>query len=140
MSTGDLSGCVGLVSMGDVNLFSLSSQYASWLTARQTAVSQNIANANTPNYANVDVRPFSETLDSMPLTLARTDAGHMSIGPSASLQVRTANADKWDETLSGNSVNLEQELMKSGDINRSYALTTSLAKAFQHMYMTTVKG
>ena len=126
--------------MADVNLFALSSQYSRWLSVRQTAVSQNIANANTPNYANVDVRPFSETLDKLPIDLARTDPGHMSIGPSASQQVRTANASKWDETLSGNSVNLEQELMKAGDVNRAFALTTSLAKAFQHMYMTTVKG
>ena len=126
--------------MGDVNLFSLSSQYSRWLTVRQTAVSQNIANANTPNYSNVDVRPFSETLDKLPLDLARTSPGHMSIGASAAQQVRTANGAKWDETLSGNSVNLEQELMKAGDVNRAFALTTSLAKAFQHMYMTTVKG
>jgi flagellar basal-body rod protein FlgB len=126
--------------MGDINLLSLSSQYGRWLTARQEAISQNIANANTPGYSNVDVRPFTETLDKLPLDLARTNAGHMSIGPSAAMQVRTTDATKWDETMSGNSVNLEQELMKAGEVNRAYSLTTSLAKAFQHMYMTTVKS
>lgn len=126
--------------MAGINLFSLSSQYGRWLSARQEAVSQNIANANTPGYANTDIRPFTETLDRLPLDLVRTNPDHMSLGPSASMQVRTTNGSKWDETISGNSVNLEQELMKAGDINRAYALTTSLSKAFQHMYMTTVKS
>jgi flagellar basal-body rod protein FlgB len=126
--------------VGDINLFSLSSQYGRWLSVRQEAVSQNIANANTPGYSNIDVRPFSETLDRLPLDLVRTNPDHLSIGPSASMQVRTANASKWDETISGNSVNLEQELMKAGEVNRAFALTTSLAKTFQHMYMTTVKS
>ena len=126
--------------MSDVNLFSLSSQYSRWLTARQQAVSQNIANVNTPGYSNIDVRPFAETLDRLPLDMARTNTAHFAIGPSASLEVRNANGSKWDQTLSGNSVNLEQELMKSGEVNRAYALTTGVAKAFQHMYMTTVKS
>ena len=126
--------------MSDVNLFSLSSQYSRGLTARQQAVSQNIANVNTPGYSNIDVRPFAETLDRMPLDLARTNAAHFAIGPSASMEVRSASGSKWDETISGNSVNLEQELMKSGEVNRAYALTTGVAKALQHLYMTTVKS
>jgi flagellar basal-body rod protein FlgB len=130
----------GNLQVGDINLFSLSSQYGRWLSVRQEAVSQNIANANTPGYNNIDVRPFSETLDRLPLDLVRTNPDHLSIGPSASMQVRTATGAKWDETISGNSVNLEQELMKAGEVNRAFALTTSLAKTFQHMYMTTVKS
>ena len=126
--------------MSDVNLFSLSSQYSRWLTARQQAVSQNIANVNSPGYSNIDVRPFAETLDRMPLDMARTNTAHFAIGPSSSLEVRSANGSKWDQSLSGNSVNLEQELMKSGEVNRAYALTTGIAKAFQHMYLTTVKS
>ena len=44
--------------MGPVQLFELASQQAHWLSARQVAVAENIANANTPGYKAADVPPF----------------------------------------------------------------------------------
>lgn len=125
--------------MSGVDLFSLSSQYSSWLTARQQAVSQNIANANTPGYTGIDVVPFADTLNRMPLELARTNVGHLADNSTGTVDTKNVPGSPWDVTLSGNSVNLEQELMKANDVNRSYTLTTSIAKSFQHMYLMTAK-
>ena len=44
--------------MGPVHLFDLAAQQARWLSARQVAVAENIANANTPGYRAADVPPF----------------------------------------------------------------------------------
>ena len=48
--------------MGPVQLFELASQQAHWLSARQVAVAENIANANTPGYKAADVPPFESRL------------------------------------------------------------------------------
>ena len=39
-------------------LLDMAHQQASWLSARQSAVAANIANANTPDYQARDVTPF----------------------------------------------------------------------------------
>ena len=41
--------------MGPLALLGLAAQHAKWLSVRQTAVSQNLANANTPGYRRRDV-------------------------------------------------------------------------------------
>ncbi len=37
-------------------------------------------------------------------------------------------------------VSLEQEMMKAGDVNRSFSLNTSIVKAFNAMLTQSVKG
>ena len=49
--------------MSDIYLFQVASQKSQWLSARQTAVASNVANASTPGYRAVDVQPFSAVLD-----------------------------------------------------------------------------
>jgi flagellar basal-body rod protein FlgB len=41
---------------------------------------------------------------------------------------------------SGNSVSLEQEMLKAGDINRDYSLNTAIVKSFHRMFMTSLKS
>jgi len=69
-------------------------------------------------------------MDKTRLQLASTDAAHLSLDP---IQVQAAaikDESPWEVTDSGNTVSLEQELIKAGDVNRSYSLNTSLVKAF----------
>ncbi len=40
---------------------------------------------------------------------------------------------------SGNSVSLEQELIKADEVNRAYALNTSIVKSFHRMLMMSAK-
>ena len=46
----------------------------------------------------------------------------------------------WEVTHSGNSVSLEQEMIKAGEVNRTYSLNTSIVKAFNQMLMASIKG
>jgi flagellar basal-body rod protein FlgB len=41
---------------------------------------------------------------------------------------------------SGNSVNLEQEMMKAGDVNRAHALNVNIVRSFHQMLINAVKG
>src|SRR3954465_8957785 len=48
--------------MGPLALLGLASQHMKWLSVRQVAVSQNLANVNTPGFRAMDVRPFHDVL------------------------------------------------------------------------------
>jgi len=79
-------------------------------------------------------------MDKTRLQLASTDAAHLSLDP---IQVQAAaikDESPWEVTDSGNTVSLEQELIKAGDVNRSYSLNTSLVKAFHGMLMASVRS
>ena len=123
-----------------VYLFDLVEKQRSWLSARQSAVSQNVANANTPGYKAVDVAPFSKVLDHSALELAGTNGLHIqtaAFDPRASSPKEGTN---WETSLSGNSVSLEQEMMKGGEIRGAFSLSTSIMKSFHGMWMATLKG
>lgn len=126
--------------MQPVNLFALASQQARWLSVRQTAVSSNIANANTPGYGAVDVEPFEAVLDQTRVAMRATHPGHIAVGAGAdALAVRQVN-DSTPTMPSGNTVVLEQELMKSGEVRRSMELNTAVVKAFHRMLMMTIRS
>jgi len=126
--------------VSQIYLFQLASQQSKWLTARQTLVADNIANANTPGFRAREIQPFSEILDQTPLTMATTNPAHIA-PPEQELTegARVAESDGWATSVSGNSVSLEQELMKEGDINRSYTMNTNIKRAFHQMMLSALK-
>ena len=126
--------------MEPVHLFDLAAKQSHWLAVRQNAVSQNIANANTQRYTAVDVEPFEAIVRKTTLSVAATAPNHITSTPAETLTARPRKSDSWSTVHSGNSVSLEQEMLKAGDISRSYAFTTNIVKSFHRMMMTATKG
>lgn len=126
--------------MSGIYLFGLTARQAEWLSTRQTVVAENIANADTAGYRAKDVRSFSETLETTRLEMAGTDRLHLAGGIGRAGGAEEVTAKGWDTTHSGNTVALEEELMKSGEIARGYSLNTSITKAFHRMFMSTLRG
>ncbi|HEY8579761.1 MAG TPA: flagellar basal body rod protein FlgB [Beijerinckiaceae bacterium] len=125
--------------MSPLFLLGLATQNAQWLTTRQLAVTRNIANANTPGYRTLDVRPFAETLQTARVELASTRAGHLGMeGRASEYAIRPSGGQ--GVSTSGNDVSMEQELMKSGDIGRAYNLNASIVRSFQRMLLASVKA
>ena len=122
-----------------VYLFDLASRQAQWLAARQTTISGNVANANTPSYRARDIEPFADILDKTKLIMASTNGGHIGFSPSKAEASKVKKADSWDTVYSKNSVSLEQELLKSGEVNRQHSLNTSIVKSFHRMLMSSVR-
>ncbi|RUU06663.1 flagellar basal body rod protein FlgB [Mesorhizobium sp. USDA-HM6] len=126
--------------MEPVNLFDLATRQSQWLAVRQSAIASNIANANTPGYTANDVEPFEKVLDRTAVTLKTTAAGH--------LGAETTNAGfnvKPEEQTgsimpSKNTVVLEDELIKAGEVRRSFELNTAIVKAFHSMMTMVVKS
>ena len=126
--------------MEPVNLFDLASKQAAWLAVRQSSVAGNIANANTPGYTATDVVPFEKVLDQTTVSLSATQAGHLGFGASkAGFAIRPQ--DFTGAIMpSKNTVVVENELLKAGEVRRSFELNTAIVKAFHTMMMSAVKG
>jgi flagellar basal-body rod protein FlgB len=113
--------------MQPVNLFQIASQQAQWLSVRQAAVAGNIANVNTPGYRSNDVEPFEKVLSRTGVAMTATQKGHFGeVATEASMP-------------SQNTVVLENELMKAGEVGRTFELNTAIVKAFHRMMLMSVK-
>ena len=126
--------------MSSIHLFQHASERMQWLGARQSAVAENIANANTPGYRAVDVGPFDSTLANTALAMTRSSAAHLSAAGEDSAAKSFEQQVPWEVTHSGNSVSVEQELMKAGEVHREFSLTSAIIKAHHRMLMAGVKG
>lgn len=126
--------------MQPVNLFNLASQQSQWLAVRQSAIAGNIANVNTPGYGTAEIEPFEKVLDNQRVSLKATQVGHFEAGVTdAAFAVRNENTGN-SVLPSKNTVVLENELMKAGEVRRTYELNTAIVKAFHRMMMLSVKG
>ena len=126
--------------MEPVNLFKLATQQAQWLSVRQSAVAGNIANANTAKYLAKDVVPFEAVLSGSRVALGATHPQHISAATSGqAFNVETVESGP-SEMPSGNSVVLEDELLKAGEVRRAYELNTAIVKSFHRMMMMTVRS
>lgn len=125
--------------MQPVNLFDLASQQARWLSVRQTTIAGNVANANTPGFKATDVQPFEKVLQRTGVQMSATQPGHVLASASpAALSVRM---DQEMTTMlpSKNSVSLEQEMLKAGEVGRAFELNTAIVKSFHRMFLMTAR-
>jgi flagellar basal-body rod protein FlgB len=125
--------------LSPIYLFEVAAQKSQWLAARQTAIAGNVANANTPGYHAVDIQPFSAVLDSSPIELATTNPSHLSLPQSEDGALREIEVEPEEQTLSGNTVNLEQQMINLGDVNRDYTMTANVRRAFHQLLLSALK-
>ncbi len=122
------------------NVLDLAAGRASWLLARESSVAQNVANANTPGYRAVDLKPFEASLQEASLQLVKTSPKHMSMAEDAPQPAPDDVSSENTETyLSGNNVSLEREMLKGGQIMSDYSLNAAVTKAFNGMILQSAK-
>jgi len=129
------------MNLPDVPLLSLLKSRMTWLEARQNVLSQNVANADTPGYAAHDLKPMDfESLvknasgGGFNTGLMTTDARHIAIAPSGPNGFDSAAAPDIEANPLGNSVSLEQEMIKVSDTQAQFQAATNLySKAIQLM-------
>ena len=125
--------------MDAVNLFQLASTQAKWLSLRQTAVANNIANADSPGYRSVDVEPFKAALASEGVRLGSTTGAHFGAS-TQDVSFRLVEDQTAELTVDGKPVSLEDELVKSGEIRHAFEMNTAIVSAFNRMILMTAKG
>jgi flagellar basal-body rod protein FlgB len=119
-----------------IPLFKAMSQRMAWLNERQSVLAQNVANADTPNYRSRDLKApsFAELVGrkNSQLQLAATQPNHLT-GSGADAPFRQEADRNVELSPSGNSVSLEEQMMKVSSTATDYQLTTTLYK--QHIAM-----
>ena len=107
----------------DLNLLSLASALAHHASARQQVISENVANADTPGYRARDIEPFGAFLDSGPAFEAkRTRPEHVAFGSTLHGFEPELSAAFGAETPNGNSVSLEDQMMRGAEVQQEHGL------------------
>ena len=126
-----------------IPIFSMVSNRLAWLSQRQKVLSHNLANADTPRFTPSDLKPldFKQALDRQKTTgtgIAATNPAHFthaSEGSSAGSDNKVIlEKDLYDTTVTGNSVSLEDQMVKMSDTVMNYELTLNLMKKYTAMY------
>ncbi|AWZ01144.1 MAG: flagellar basal body rod protein FlgB [Rhodobiaceae bacterium] len=134
--------------LGDSPIFSMMKERMHWLSDRQRVIAENVANADTPNYiakdlSEPDFGAMLRSRSSRPvLTATRTDGDHMSAngstGGSSAAYVRSPD---FETTPTGNSVVLEEQMIKAAQNQMDYQTVTGLyAKSVGMLKIALGKG
>lgn len=116
-----------------ITLFNVVKKRLAWLGQRQEVISQNIANADTPEYRARDLKPFTfkdlVRQTEPPLRMEVTQASHLPGRRRRATDFVAAEERKpFETTPSGNSVVLEEQMAKMSESSVSHRLTTELYK------------
>lgn len=126
--------------MSSVHLFALATRHNQYLAARETTIAGNIANANTPGFKALDLEPFDATVERTRLQMAVSQPNHMSPDNAVTGDASATESATWDTVHSGNSVTIEQELLKASETKGAYTLNTTLMRSFHRLIMSATKG
>lgn len=132
--------------VNDIPLMSMLKDRMAWLNRRQDLLSQNVASANVPGYTPRDLKPmdFENTLKATRMSasssLAVTDPRHIAF-TSATTGYEEKTAPDVAATPTGNSVSLEDEMIRVADTQAQYQAATNLyAKAIEMMKIAIGRG
>jgi len=119
------------------DLFALAEQRLEWIDQRQRVVSQNIANADTPDYTARDVKPFDQLVQQQSMSPMVTNSLHMEGTLQGSVQLASLTRELPSERApDGNAVSVEGELTKVAQNETNAGLVGNLWKTYMGMYMT----
>lgn len=125
--------------LSGIDLFQVAGDRMRYLTERQTLIARNIANADTPGYKAQDLQPFvPPTTDATasgaaaagvsPVILVQTNPAHLQLEPDAieSQMPVATEADYGGEKPSGNTVSVEEQMIKSADVSNAFAMASAV--------------
>lgn len=95
--------------------------------ARMSVVAQNIANADTPGFKAMDLPSFAETYDESGAEMRATRSGHFATDAGAAEP--SARRAKGTAAPNGNTVSLEQEMVKTATIRQDHEMALSIYRA-----------
>lgn len=131
------------MAISDAPYFAMLKNRLTFLNDRQKILADNVANASTPKFVPKDLdekafnQAYSRNFSSLgvgsagvgnvsPVTLMATQSGHIN-GPSSESSVaRTIKSPDSETTLDGNSVVLEEQMIKVADTRMNYDIAIGL--------------
>ena len=131
------------MNLPEIPLLGMLRERMAWLNARQGVLSQNVANADTPGYNARDIKPidFSDVLKSQTKSsagLALTDPRHIAASSETASIYENDAAPDTESNPTGNTVSLEQEMIKVADTQGQYAAAANLYSKMTGMMRTAI--
>ncbi len=118
------------MAVGDIPLLAMLKSRLGYLSDRQRVIAENVANANTPGYIARDLKAFSFQAQMQAATspgasapagvMAVTQPGHMQAANARSGVVKAKKTPDSEETIDGNGVVLEDQMIKLTDTRMDY--------------------
>ncbi|MER5170792.1 FlgB family protein [Thioclava sp. GXIMD2076] len=121
-----------------IDVMNMAESMARHAAQRQSAVSRNMANADTPDYKAQDVTPFAETYqEEVAMPMKATRSGHIGADNLVTSQTVT-RSDSGTASPNGNTVSLEDEMVKAVETKRQHDLALTIYKSTLNILRTSV--
>lgn len=119
------------MSVGQLSIFDALKQKMHWHQARQSLLSENVANAETPGYRGQDLKPFEfeghmRENSTASVRMTATRPNHISATSRSSNGFEPRELNSFEITPDGNGVVLEDEMMKVTTNQMDYQAATTL--------------
>ena len=112
-----------------IEIMTMAQAMATHAAARQTAVAENVANADTPGYRAKDVMPFGEAyVGTLAPPLRTTRPGHLGAGVQGYAPEQIIRPEPGTRSPNGNTVALENEMVKAAEVKRDHDLALAIYK------------
>lgn len=111
------------MNLNEIPLFAMLKGRLGHLNERQRLISQNVANSDTPGYTPGDLKAFTfeaKVQAAAASTQSVTQPGHMTPASQRRSPYKAVKAKDSETTLDGNSVVLEEEMMKMTEARMNY--------------------
>ena len=122
------------------DIFSIASKHADWVGRGRHLTATNVSNLNSPGFKAQSIAPFETMLqNSLPQAQPlATHARHMTMAPSAA-EIGVTEDENRNTLHSGNSVDLDKELLKTGEFARAHTLNNAVVRSFHRMVLMSTK-
>ncbi len=113
-----------------LEIFQMTHALGAHAAARQSAISQNVANADTPRYRAVDVTSFAELWRQQGNgSLRASRAAHVGAEEQAFRPRPAVLRQPESEAPNGNTVSLEGQMMKAAEVRHQHDLALSIYRS-----------
>ncbi len=117
-------------------------QRMAYLNQRQELLSQNVANVDTPGYKARDLAPFTfgDAMKQADIGMAVTDPRHIVPASMAGVNAKSVKTKGYDTVPSGNSVDIESQMMEVSKTAVEYKEVTSIYHKIGALFNIALKG
>ncbi|MGR3659613.1 MAG: FlgB family protein [Paracoccaceae bacterium] len=114
----------------NLNVFRMAEAMAVHAGQRQAIIAQNVANADTPGYQARDLTAFAESFEKQASGgfMRTSRASHLNAGLGSGIEVTGVKMNPASDP-NGNSVSIEQEMLRAVDVKRQHDRAIAIYKS-----------
>jgi flagellar basal-body rod protein FlgB len=130
-----------MASLDDISIFATLKARLSYLTDRQQVIAQNVANSDTPGYTPSDLKTFVVPGQNglTPVAPTLTSPMHLMAPTQTASGAKPVATPDSETTLDGNSVVLEEEMIKMSQARSDYDAAVSFYQQSMQLLQTAAK-